>query len=103
MLYDPLPNVQWTAPAMVGATRALFAPVIALLAAPVAALDVVLVAAPVAALDAFLAFAPVAPLVVLGLLEEWQHACPVPPLSNTIRLYFHHFLYRTVEIMSKQE
>ncbi len=83
MLHDPLPNVQWTASSMVGATRTLLA--------PVAALDAVLVA-PVAALDAVPVVAPIAPVVVLGLLEEWQHACPVPPLSNVIRLYFHHGL-----------
>jgi hypothetical protein len=93
MLYDPLPNMQWTSPAMVGATRVLIAPVVALVAAPVAALDDVFVVA------------PVAPVEVLGLLEEWQHARPVPPLSNVIRLYLLHCLYEyiTVKIMSTLE
>jgi hypothetical protein len=75
MLHKPLPNVQWTTTAMVGATRTLFAPAVAL------------VVAPVATYDAFLVVAPVVPVVVLGLLEEWQHARPVPPLSNVIRLH----------------
>jgi hypothetical protein len=104
MLHDPLPNMQWTAPAMVGAIMVLLAPVAALVAAFVAALNAVLVIAPVAALDAVivvaavialnavLVVAPVAPMVVLGLLEEWQHARPVPPLSNVIRLYSRHCL-----------